>query len=317
MDTHQFGNPTPRMHHFREEMLAEKPYIDAERALLVTVSYEAHKNQPNVMKRALMLEHILDNMSIFIEDDTLVVGNQATKNRNAPVFPEYTLDFVIDEVDKFEKRDGDVFYITEETKDQLRSIAPFWKNNNLRARGEALLPEEVSVFMETGVFGMESKLNAGDAHLAVNYEKVLSYGLRGYEQRVHDAQHALDLTDPEAIDKNVIYNAVLVAIADVRRFAQRYAHLARDMAASETRAERKAELETMAAICSRVPYEPAETFREAVQSVWFIQLILQIESNGHSLSYGRFDQYMNPYYQHDLDKGRITRDAALELLTCL
>lgn len=125
MDTHQFGNPTLRMHHFREEMLAEKPYIDAERALLVTESYEAHKNQPNVMKRALMLEHILDNMSIFIEDDTLVVGNQATKNRNAPVFPEYTLDFVIDKLDKFEKRDGDVFYITEETKDQLRSIAPF------------------------------------------------------------------------------------------------------------------------------------------------------------------------------------------------
>lgn len=317
MDTHQFGNPILRMHHFREEMLAEKPYIDAERALLVTESYEAHKNQPNVMKRALMLEHILDNMSIFIEDDTLVVGNQATKNRNAPVFPEYTLDFVIDELDKFEKRDGDVFYITEETKDQLLSIAPFWKNNNLRARGEVLLPEEVSVFMETGVFGMEGTLNAGDAHLAVNYEKVLSYGLRGYVQRVHDAQHALDLTDPEAIDKNVFYNAVLVAIAAVRRFAQRYAHLARDMAASETRAERKAELETMAAICSRVPYEPAETFREAVQSVWFIQLILQIESNGHSLSYGRFDQYMNPYYQHDLDKGRITRDAALELLTCL
>lgn len=92
--------------------------------------------------------------------------------------------FVIDELDTFEKRDGDVFYITEKTKEDLRSIAPFWQNNNLRAKGEALLPEEVSVFMETGFFGMEGKLNAGDAHLSVNYQRLLSDGLKGYEERV-------------------------------------------------------------------------------------------------------------------------------------
>ncbi|MFQ7840417.1 MAG: pyruvate formate lyase family protein, partial [Thomasclavelia spiroformis] len=94
-------------------------------------------------------------------------------NKDAPIFPEYTLEFVIDELDKFEKRDGDVFYITEETKAALRSIAPFWENNNLRAKGEALLPEEVNVFMETGFFGMEGKLNSGDAHLAVDYQQLL------------------------------------------------------------------------------------------------------------------------------------------------
>ena len=102
------------------------------------------------MKRALMLKNILEKMSIYIEDETLIVGNQAASNKDAPIFPEYTLEFVIDELDKFEKRDGDVFYITEETKAALRSIAPFWENNNLRAKGEALLPEEVNVFMETG-----------------------------------------------------------------------------------------------------------------------------------------------------------------------
>ena len=128
-----------------------------------------------------MLEKVLDNMSIYIEDKSLLAGNQATKNRNAPIFPEYTMEFVMNELDQFEKRDGDVFYITEKTKEQLRDIAPFWQNNNLRARGEALLPEEVRVFMETGVFGMEGKLNAGDAHLAVNYERILKDGLRGYE----------------------------------------------------------------------------------------------------------------------------------------
>ena len=291
-----FGELTPRMKAFREEMLDEKPYIDAERAVLATEAYRAHQNQPNVMKRALMLEKILDNMTIYIEDKTLIAGNQATKNRNAPIFPEYTMEFVIDELDTFEKRDGDVFYITEETKQQLRDLAPFWDNNNLRARGEALLPEEVQVYMETGVFGMEGKLNAGDAHLAVNYARVLSDGLKGYEERVRTLKAALDLTDPDSIDKNVFYKAVLVVIAAVRRFAGRYAALAREMAAAEKDEARAAELRQIAETCERVPYEPARSFREAVQSVWFIQLILQIESNGHSLSYGRFDQYMFPYY---------------------
>ncbi|MBM6813541.1 glycyl radical protein [Olsenella uli] len=312
-----FGELTPRMRAFREEMLDERPYIDAERAVLATQAYRAHQNQPNVMKRALMLEKILDNMTIYIEDKTLIVGNQATKNRNAPIFPEYTMEFVLNELDTFEKRDGDVFYITEETKQQLRDLAPFWENNNLRARGEALLPDEVQVYMETGLFGMEGKLNAGDAHLAVNYERVLSVGLAGYEERVRACRAALDLTDPDAIDKNVFYKAVLVVIAAVRRFAGRYAALAREMAEAEKDEARAAELRRIAETCERVPYEPARSFREAVQSVWFIQLILQIESNGHSLSYGRFDQYMFPYYQADIASGAITRDEALELLTCL
>ena len=312
-----FGALTARMQAFREEVLEEKPFVDAERAVLATEAYRENRNQPRVMMRALMLQRILERMSIYIEDKTLIVGNQASKNRNAPVFPEYTLEFVLRELDLFEKRDGDVFYITEDTKQQIRNIAPFWENNNLRARGEALLPDEVSVFMETGVFGMEGKLNAGDAHLAVNYERVLREGLRGYEARVRKLRSELDLTDPAAIDKNVFYNAVLIVIEAVRNFASRYSALALELTAKETDGNRRMELEQMARICARVPYEPAASFREAVQSVWFIQLILQIESNGHSLSYGRFDQYMYPYYIRDLRSGAVTESEALELLTCL
>ena len=312
-----FGTLTKRMMEFREEVLDEKPYIDAERAILATEAYKENLNQPRVMVRAKMLEKILDHMSIYIEDKSLLVGNQATKNRNAPIFPEYTMEFVINELDQFEKRDGDVFYITEKTKEQLREIAPFWQNNNLRARGEALLPEEVRVFMETGVFGMEGKLNAGDAHLAVNYERILKDGLRGYEKRVKEYKASLDLTDPESIDKYCFYNAVLIVLEAVRNFANRYSVLAKDLAEKELNQERKIELLEISRICSKVPYEPAETFQEAVQSVWFIQLILQIESNGHSLSYGRFDQYMYPYYDRDIKNGNITEAEALELLTCL
>ena len=312
-----FGRLTERMKEFREEVLDEKPYIDAQRAILATLAYKENLNQPRVMVRAKMLEKVLDHMSIYIEDKSLLAGNQATKNRNAPIFPEYTMEFVMNELNQFEKRDGDVFYITEKTKEQLREIAPFWQNNNLRARGEALLPEEVRVFMETGVFGMEGKLNAGDAHLAVNYERILKDGLRGYEKRVKEYKATLDLTDPESIDKYCFYNAVLIVLEAVRNFANRYSVLAKDLAEKELNQERKIELLEISRICSKVPYEPAETFQEAVQSVWFIQLILQIESSGHSLSYGRFDQYMYPYYDRDIKNGTIKESEALELLTCL
>lgn len=312
-----FGTLTERMKEFREEVLDEKTYIDAQRAILATLAYKENLNQPRVMVRAKMLEKVLDNMSIYIEDKSLLAGNQATKNRNAPIFPEYTMEFVMNELDQFEKRDGDIFYITEKTKEQLREIAPFWQNNNLRARGEALLPEEVRVFMETGVFGMEGKLNAGDAHLAVNYERILKDGLRGYEKRVKEYKAALDLTNPDNVDKYCFYNAVLIVLKAVRNFANRYSVLAKDLAEKELNQERKNELLEISRICSKVPYEPAETFKEAVQSVWFIQLILQIESNGHSLSYGRFDQYMYPYYDRDIKNGTIKESEALELLTCL
>lgn len=312
-----FGTLTERMKEFREEVLDEKPYIDAQRAILATLAYKENLNQPRVMVRAKMLEKVLDHMSIYIEDKSLLAGNQATKNRNAPIFPEYTMEFVMNELDQFEKRDGDIFYITEKTKEQLREIAPFWQNNNLRARGEALLPEEVRVFMETGVFGMEGKLNAGDAHLAVNYERILKDGLRGYEKRVKEYKAALDLTNPDNVDKYCFYNAVLIVLKAVRNFANRYSVLAKDLAEKELNQERKNELLEISRICSKVPYEPAETFKEAVQSVWFIQLILQIESNGHSLSYGRFDQYMYPYYDRDIKNGTIKESEALELLTCL
>lgn len=312
-----FGSLTDRMSAFREEVLDEKPYIDAERALLATQAYKENQNQPRVMVRALMLKKILENMTIYIEDKSVIAGNQATKNANAPIFPEYTMEFILNELDLFEKRDGDVFYITEETKQQLREIAPFWENNNLRARGEALLPDEVSVFMETGVFGMEGKLNAGDAHLAVNYERLLSEGLKGYEERTKAFKDALDFTDPESVDKNEFYKAVLIVIEAVHHFALRYSRLAEELAGKEKDPKRKAELEEMSRICSKVPYEPASSFKEAVQSVWFIQLILQIESNGHSLSYGRFDQYMYPYYKKEIQDGTMTEEEAGEILTCL
>lgn len=311
-----FGRLTHSMNAYRESVLNKKPYICAERALLATEAYKKYQNQPSVMKRALMLKNILEKMSIYIEDQTMIVGNQAASNKDAPIFPEYTLDFVLNELDLFEKRDGDVFYITEKTKADLRSIAAFWDNNNLRAKAGALLPEEVAIFMETGFFGMEGKMNSGDAHLAVDYQQVLEIGLEGYRKRTLEAKATLDLTKPESIDKYHFYQAILIVLAAVQTYAERFSALAKEMATAAP-PERKAQLLEISRICSKVPNQPAETFLEALQSVWFIQLILQIESNGHSLSYGRFDQYMSPYLNADLQRGHLTEERAVELLTNL
>lgn len=311
-----FGSLTPRMAKYRQSVLDAKPYVRSQRALLCTEAYRNNMEKPTVLKRALMLKNILEKMSIYIEEESLLAGNQAESNRDAPVFPEYTMKFVIDELDTFEKRDGDVFYITEQTKEDLRSIASFWEGINLRAKGEAMLPEEVDVYMETGFFGMEGKLNAGDAHLAVNYKKLLKQGLKGYEAQVKEEKAKLDLMDPESISKYHFYDAVLIVIEAVRHFALRYAKLAKEEAQTAS-ASRKEELLEIARICSRVPYEPAQSFYEAIQSVWFIQLILQIESNGHSVSFGRFDQYMEPYYKKDKEAGLIDEAQTLELLSNL
>ncbi|MFR3686789.1 MAG: pyruvate formate lyase family protein, partial [Enterococcus sp.] len=236
-----FGYLTNRMNQYRESVLTKKPYICAERALLATEAYKENQNQTNVMKRALMLKNILEKMSIYIEDETLIVGNQAASNKDAPIFPEYTMEFVLNELDLFEKRDGDVFYITEKTKEDLRSIAPFWENNNLRAKAGCLLPDEVSVFMETGFFGMEGKMNSGDAHLAVDYRTVLEVGLEGYRKRTLQEKANLDLTEPESIDKYQFYNAILIVLDAVQTYAERFSALAKQMAETVT-PERKAEL---------------------------------------------------------------------------
>lgn len=312
-----FGELTERMHNFREELLNAKPMVCVERAKLTTESYKEHADKPMVLRRALCLENILKNMSIFIEKDTIIAGNQASSNRSAPIFPEYAMDWVIDELDEFEKRDGDVFYITEESKEALREIAPFWEHKTLKDRGLAGMPAESRIFYDLGIIKAEGNITSGDAHIAVNYETVLKLGLINYKERTEKKLKELDLTDYRNLNKSYFYRAILIVLDAVVVFAKRYADLALVLAEKEEDANRKAELLEMSRILNKVPYYPAETFHEAIQSLWMIHLVLQIESNGHSLSYGRMDQYLNPFYEKDLKLGKITEDIATELLTNL
>jgi len=312
-----FGKLTDRMNNFREELLKAKPYVCVERAILTTQSYREHADKPLVMKRAYMLQNILENMSIFIEPDTLIAGNQASSNRSAPIFPEYAMDWVINELDEFEKRDGDIFYITEESKKELNDIAPYWEHNTIKEKALAAMPKESKLFYDLGIIKAEGNITSGDAHLAVNYKRMLKLGLKDYKKRTFEQIENLDLTDYHNLKKLYFYQSVLIVIDSVVAFAKRYADLACDMAKAEINEKRAEELVEMARILNKVPYEKADTYQEAVQSMWLIHLILQIESNGHSLSYGRMDQFLYPYYEKDLEKGIITQDEAVELLTNL
>ncbi len=311
-----FGNLTPRMQHFREELLDAKPQVCAERAVLTTESYKEHGDKPVILKRAYMLENILKHMTIYIENDSLLAGNQASSNRSAPIFPEYAMDWVIAELDEFEKRDGDVFYITEETKETLRKLAPFWEHNTTKDKGLAALPPSSRIYYDLGIIKAEGNITSGDAHIAVDYAAVMAKGLQDFERRTREAEGKLDLTDYKDLKKYYFYEAIQIVIRAVRDFARRYGDLAL-LQAETAEPSRAAELKELAQVLYKVPYEKADTFYEAVQSVWLVHLVLQIESNGHSLSYGRMDQYLYSYYAADLKKGLITEESACELLTNL
>ena len=311
-----FGTLTERMHSFREELLNTEASIDATRAVLATQAYQEHADKPLLVKRAFMLKNILENMPIFIEPQTLLAGNQAKKNRAAPVFPEYAMDWVIKELDEFELRDGDVFQIDDETKEELKSIAPYWYHNTTLDKGLAMIPPESRIFYDLGIIKAEGNITSGDAHIAVDYGKIMRKGLRYYEQRTLQEKRKLDMTEPDSISKYHFYEAILIVIAAVQAFARRYAELALAQAEA-AQGKRKQELQKMSQILDRVPYEPAENFHEAIQSMWLVHLVLQIESNGHSLSYGRMDQYLYPYVKHDLDTRVLQEEQVVELLTNL
>lgn len=311
---HYFGSSTERIRQFREELLTAKSAVCTERAVFTTQAYRQYGNRQTVLKRAYVLKSVLENMSIYIEPQTLLAGNQASSNRAAPIFPEYAMDWVIDELDSFDQRDGDRFCITEENKQVLRELAPFWENNTLKDKGLAAFPAESRLFYDLGIIKAEGNITSGDGHLAVNYDTVLRLGLQDYKDRALAMRKNLDLTRFEDLKKSYFYDAVVITLDAVIHFANRYAVLAAEMAQQETDETRRQELLEMSRICAKVPQHPAETFQEALQSVWLTHLVLQIESNGHSVSYGRLDQYLNGFYQKDSVEGRVTEESACELL---
>lgn len=306
-----FGELHERTAAMRRRLLQTQPTVCVERALLATEAYKAHEQEQVILKRAYMVDAVLRNMPIYI-DEGLLAGNQAGADRAAPIFPEYAMDWVIGELDSFGRRDGDRFAITEESKGALRAIYPYWKGRTLQDKGYAAFPAESRLFYDLGIIKTEGNITSGDAHIAVDYGKILREGLNGARRRTLEAQAKLDLTVFADLKKSYFYRAVLIVLDAVEAFAHRYADLAEKMA-GDAPPERAGELREMARILRKVPMEKADTFWEALQSVWLVHVVLQIESNGHSLSYGRLDQYCYPYYQRSRAAG-MGEEQALELL---
>lgn len=298
----------------RRQLMAHEPSVCHERAVLVTEVYAqlAEVLSP-ILVRAHALAAVLDRMSIFIGPDEVIVGNHAGRPRAAPVFPEYSWEWVLEELDSLPGRAADRFAVPPETRRALREVLPAWRARSFRDRAVHALPEDVLRAHHSLLFLLTS-LGCGVGHLAPDYSRVLNHGLEAMAGEARARLEALDLTDPDALRSRDFCQAAAIVAAAAVRFANRFADLAERLAEGETRAQRRVELIEIARICRNVPAQPATTFHEAVQAFWFVHLIIQIESNGHSISPGRFDQYMAPFFDADMANGNLDRAGALELL---
>jgi len=301
----------------RDRLTAHEASVCHERAAIVTEVYQrlAGSLSP-ILVRAHALAAVLDRMSIFIGPDELIVGNQASRPRSAPIFPEYSWEWVLEELDLLPMRAADRFAVPPGTRDALREILPAWRGKSFRDRAVQALPEDVLRSHQSLLFLLTS-MGCGVGHLAPDYSRVLTRGLEAISQEARAHLSALDLTDPGTIHRREFCRAAVVVAEAAIGFAGRFAARAEQMAAAAAHADRRAELLEVARICRKVPARPAESLHEALQAFWFVHLIIQIESNGHSISPGRFDQYMGPFYETDRANGRLDRDGTLELLDCL
>lgn len=311
----QFYQMTDRVAKLKEKLVGETPSVSAERARLATEGILEHPFNPPILQRAYMLDHILKNMTIFILDGELIVGNQADKPRSAPVFPEFTSDWILKDIDGFDKRQCDPMNVTEEDKEILRKYIPMWKGKNFADIVATEIPQEVKDLEANGYFSVGNQ-DCSTGHNLPDYWTILDKGLITYKE---DCQRRIDecVIDSKKKQEQVdFWKAAIIAVDAVDAYAKRYSELAAKMAEEEADPVRKQELLTIAETCAQVPMRPARTFREAVQAVWFVHVVINIESNGHGVSFHRFDQYTNKYYEADLAAGRITEDEAIELLEC-
>ena len=294
------------------------PEIESSRGILVTESYKATENLPVIKRRSAAFSHILRNIPIVIRDNELIVGSATVAPRGCQVFPEYSYEWLLSELDTVSTRAADPFYISEKTKAELREIYPWWHGKTCSDLAKAnMSPEAYAAFTEHSVFTPGNYFYNGIGHVCVDYPKVLRIGYRGIIAEAEAAMETLDVYDPDYVRRSNFLSAVVESCEAVIEYAKRYARLAAQMAATESSSERRAELKQIAKNCARVPEFGATSFYEACQSFWFIQLLLQVESSGHSISPGRFDQYMYPYYKKDIDAGKITTEAAQELIDCI
>lgn len=309
-----FTEPTDRVKRLKRAIVDAVPYVESERAVLVTESYKETEELSPIMRRAKAAEKIFNNLPVTIHADELIVGAITKNLRSTEICPEFSYEWVEKEFDTMSTRMADPFQIPKETARELQEAFKYWKGKTTSALAESYMSQETKDCMANGVFTVGNYFYGGVGHVSVDYGKVLAIGFTGIIKQALDAMAKMDLSDPEYIKKKNFYEALVITYTAAIHFAHRYAAKAREMAATCADPARKAELLQIAANCDRVPERGATNFYEACQAFWFVQILLQIEANGHSISPGRFDQYMYPYLAADKS---ISREFAQELVDCI
>ena len=320
---------TDRVKRMKESLRINKYPLCVELFRLANESLDQTGGEPMLLRRSKLHAHILDNISIFIEPEDLLCGSGASK----PFGLEMQYEYGVWTKDEVESLKSEIYTITPEDEEELYRLndrfAGNASNSNLvEAMGKSLGENErLWPFMKSGVilppwkdkkggsgggFAMSGYgLGPGFALVCIDYATVLNKGAKGIIEEAKQCLKDLRYDCPDAVDKRNFWEGVVIVFEAWVRFANRYADLCERMASEESDPQRSAELREMARICRKVPYEPAETFREALQSFWFAFLMVcpSPVSTG-----GRFDQFMYPFYRHDIDSGLITDDEVLELL---
>ena len=318
------ATPMPaRIQKLREQYFAVEPSICAERGVLITESYKETEGEPQILRRAKAFDKILSEMTIYVNDGGLLVGNLGSVPRSAPIFPEFAVDWVEKELNGdpyyFPDRPGDAYQIDEETRRiLLEEVIPYWKGKTHEDRVKLLLPEEAKIACQE-VRGSDEDwiMTGGDGHIIADYRRVIREGLQAVIKQAEEVLASLDPALPEDIEKIPFLKAAIIADKAVLKFAARYVEKLEELKEKEQDAARRAELTEMIEICSRVPAQPARTFQEACQTMLFVNFSIQIESNGHSISFGRIDQYLYPFFIRDIESGRLSVEKAFEIMCCM
>jgi len=308
---------SPRISKLMEDLYKELPEIEADRAVLLTESYRQTEGEPMVTRRAKAFVHILDHIPITIRENELIVGSATKKPRGCQVFPEFSFTWLEKEFPTVATRTADPFFISEDTKEALHQVYQYWPGRTTSELATSYMAPETLKAIEHNMFTPGNYFYNGVGHVTVKYWEVLEIGYRGIIEKTKKELKQCQPGDADYAKRTHFLNAVILSCEAVCRYANRYAELAEQMATVCSDSVRKAELIQIAANCRRVPEYGATSFYEACQSFWFVQMLLQIESSGHSISPGRFDQYMYPYYEKDMREGKLTREQAQEYIDCI
>lgn len=298
-----------RIDRLRKIMLDTKASLCSQRALLYTESFKQTENEPYILRKAKAFAHTLDHMSIFIEADSLIFGNMASQNFAAPVFPEYSMDWLVDEIDTFSLRKGDVFQVDEKVKADILSISDFWLGKTHKDEVKRNLTEDIRLASKTGALHLGGISMSGDGHVVPDYPTLLSRGFRWYIDEANKK-----IREVQTIEQRSFYQAVIISLEAALRWIKRYGKLAEQLS-TEEEGQRKTELLDMAAMAMTLMERPAQSFWECVLATYLVHILQLIESNGHSFCFGRFDQYAYPYYKIDIEKGILNEGSALEIIT--